>query len=330
MKHVPGTGLLHDLHRSDPGAKFHTFFSHDRSSEDKPPTSSHKLRARATLRDSIAASLSDAIVFKAPYRQFKAIILTGRGRSRTLQENPRTWYEVVKINEDRQQLGFAGWRFFQAGPQVTQSSGFKTVAVPNHRVERPADAVINGVMLALALHSTHSFACRNKSRHVGNCSESPVHRRGRPVRRSIACDSSTFALLDSIHDDSSASLYLNSASMYHSLPSTPAPPQPSLSKRPFRPPGTYIASSSTVYDPMQAKTAYHDGPLSRVLLTVLCWALGMQMRGEGQTVRLPWLCDYEDFVRVAKMILQQGRTPEQQEQLIRRALNNSIPGGSGT
>ena len=78
--------------------------------------------------------------------------------------------------------------------------------------------------------------------------------------------------------------------MYHSLPSTPAPPQPSLSKRPFRPPGTYIASSSTVYDPMQAKTAYHDGPLSRVLLTVLCWALGMQMRGEGQTVRLPWLC----------------------------------------
>ena len=53
------------------------------------------------------------------------------------------------------------------------------------------------------------------------------------------------------------------------------------------------------------------------------------MRSEGQAVRLPLLCDYDDFVRVAKAIMLQGRTPKQQEMLIRRALNNSIPGGSG-
>ena len=167
------------------------------------------------------------------------------------------------------------------------------------------------------------------------------------------------------------------ADLYRSLPLMPSAPQP-LPKRPYRVPGTYIPSLETAYDPMQPKTAYHDGLLNRVLLTVrmgpglgywaivvlgnrdarsvsallqgvafqcvntphgphgphlkvICWALGLQMRREGQSVRLPWLCDYDDFVRVAKAILQHpGRTPKDQEALIRRALNDSIPGGSGT
>lgn len=173
-----------------------------------------------------------------------------------------------------------------------------------------------------ALHLHYAFypsAYRNKARHVGMRSPQTA------VRRSIVCDSSPYAFLAVVYDDPITSLSVNPAAMYHSLPSTSAP-----SKRPFRAPGTYIASSSTAYNPMQAKTAYHDGSLSCVLLTILCWALGQQMRGEGQAVWLPWLCGYNDFVRVAKAILQQGRTPEQQEQLIRRALNNSIPGGSGT
>ena len=176
--------------------------------------------------------------------------------------------------------------------------------------------------------------CHVSNRHVpsggpsttnrGNgCSMSTGTRRRQHTKALATASSLTWGPPDHHHQADKSSLV---AGIYRSLPTTP-PPQ---TKRPYREPGTYIASLSSSYDPMHPKTAYQDGPLSRVLLTVLCWALGLQMRREGQTVHLPWFCDYEDFVRVAKGILQHGRTPLDQEALIRRALNDSIPGGSGT
>lgn len=70
-----------------------------------------------------------------------------------------------------------------------------------------------------------------------------------------------------------------------------------------------------------------DPFVSRVLLTVLCNGLARQMRADGQHVRVPWLCSYRDFVRVSKAIMLCGRTPMEQEALVRRALNSMIPGG---
>lgn len=72
-----------------------------------------------------------------------------------------------------------------------------------------------------------------------------------------------------------------------------------------------------------------DSLLSRLLLTVLCHSLAAQLTKEGQTIVLPRLCEYNDFVRVSRAIMQHGRSTKDQEMLIRRALNSAIPGGSG-
>lgn len=79
----------------------------------------------------------------------------------------------------------------------------------------------------------------------------------------------------------------------------------------------------------QEQSPQNDGLLPRVLLTLLCKGLASKLEEEGQVVRLPTLCKYEDFVRVSKAIMQQGRSVGGQEMLIRRALNSIIPGGSG-
>jgi hypothetical protein len=79
----------------------------------------------------------------------------------------------------------------------------------------------------------------------------------------------------------------------------------------------------------QPQAPQTDGLVPRMLLTLLCKGLASKLKEEGQVVRLPMLCKYEDFVRVSKAIMQQGRSVGGQEMLIRRALNSIIPGGSG-
>ncbi len=79
----------------------------------------------------------------------------------------------------------------------------------------------------------------------------------------------------------------------------------------------------------QPQAPQNDGLVPRMLLTLLCKGLASKLQDEGQAVRLPMLCKYEDFVRVSKAIMQNGRSVGGQEMLIRRALNSIIPGGSG-
>ncbi|GAX76498.1 hypothetical protein CEUSTIGMA_g3943.t1 [Chlamydomonas eustigma] len=131
-------------------------------------------------------------------------------------------------------------------------------------------------------------------------------------------------------------LQLRADALYRSLPLITAVAPVSMKVRPFRRSGDYASATEDLqgqhqlYNPrLHPKTVYHDSILNRILLTVLCIALNHQLRKEGQPIHLPVLCQYEDFVRVAKAIMGNKRTVDQQEALIKRALNSSIPGGSG-
>jgi len=163
--------------------------------------------------------------------------------------------------------------------------------------------------------------------------------RGHPLRRKLfeAQTAQAGALpYSECEADKDIILQLRVEAFYKSLPSTTMTiVPPPMNARSYRRPGQYVSSSQEngqhqLYNPRaQPKTVYQDNILNRVLLSVLCLALKHQLRKEGQTIQLPVLCQYEDFVRVAKAIMGHKRTVEQQEALIRRALNSSIPGGSG-
>ncbi len=162
----------------------------------------------------------------------------------------------------------------------------------------------------------------HRSIDVGRmCAFKYHYREGGGARSSVATRSAPSCSIDADSDPQHGMAHL-----YGSLPQ----PKP---KRPFTRPGFYTEAatrSSPAHHLNQPPSEHKDSLLSRVLLTVLCRALSHQMRLEGQDVRVPMLCCYDDFVRVAKCIMGLGRTPEQQERLIRRALNSAIPGGSGT